>query len=158
MTVYQFAAKAIDGQEISMQQYEGKVLLIVNTASRCGFTPQYKELQELYDLYQNEGLSILGFPCNQFMNQEPGNEAEIQTFCEVNYKITFPMFAKVDVKGPDAHPLFIYLSEKAPGLLGSKNIKWNFTKFLIDAKGEVVNRYSPSTKPKEIEADIKKLL
>lgn len=158
MTVYQFVAKAIDGQEISLQQYEGKVLLIVNTASRCGFTPQYEELQELYDLYKNEGFSILGFPCNQFMNQEPGNEAEIQSFCELNYKITFPMFAKVDVKGPNADPLYIYLSEKAPGLLGSKNIKWNFTKFLIDAKGEVVNRYAPSTKPKEIEDDIKKLL
>jgi glutathione peroxidase len=158
MTVYQFVAKAIDGQEISLQQYEGKVLLIVNTASRCGFTPQYEELQELYDLYKNEGFSILGFPCNQFMNQEPGNEAEIQSFCELNYKITFPMFAKVDVKGPNADPLYIYLSEKAPGLLGSKNIKWNFTKFLVNAKGEVVNRYAPSTKPKEIEDDIKKLL
>jgi glutathione peroxidase len=158
MTVYQFVAKAIDGQEMSLQQYAGKVLLIVNTASKCGFTPQYEELQELYDLYKNEGFSILGFPCNQFMNQEPGNDGEIQSFCELNYKITFPMFAKVDVKGPNAHPLFIYLSEKAPGLLGSKNIKWNFTKFLIDAKGEVVNRYAPSTKPKEIENDIKKLL
>jgi glutathione peroxidase len=158
MSVYQFVAKSIGGQEISLGQYEGKVLLIVNTASKCGFTPQYEELQELYDLFNNQGFTVLGFPCNQFMNQEPGSEEEIKSFCEINYKITFPMFAKVDVKGPSAHPLFVYLTEKAPGLLGSKNIKWNFTKFLVDSKGAVIKRYAPSTKPKEIIDDLKKIL
>jgi glutathione peroxidase len=158
MSVYEFRATAISGEKISLQQYEGKVMLIVNTASKCGFTPQYEELQELYELFGNKGFVVLGFPCNQFMSQEPGNEDEIKSFCETNYNITFPMFAKVDVKGPNAHPLFAYLTEKAPGLLGSKNIKWNFTKFLINSKGEVVNRYAPSTKPKEIIDDIKNLL
>lgn len=158
MSVYQFRATTIDGEKISMQQYEGKILLIVNTASKCGFTPQYEELQELYELIGKEEFVVLGFPCNQFMSQEPGDETEIKSFCEINYHVTFPMFSKVDVKGKSAHPLFAYLTNEAPGLLGSKAIKWNFTKFLIDSKGEVVNRYAPNTKPNDILDDIKKLL
>jgi glutathione peroxidase len=158
MTVYQFDAKKITGETISLNEFNGKVLLIVNTASKCGFTPQYKELQQLYEKYHEKGFEVLGFPCNQFMNQEPGDESEIQFFCEVNYGVTFPMFAKVDVKGKNAHPLFVYLTENAPGLMGTKGIKWNFTKFLIDRTGHVVSRYAPSTNPSEIAGDIENLL
>jgi glutathione peroxidase len=153
MSIYQFTVKTIDGEEISLKQYEGKVLLIVNTASKCGFTPQYKELQQIYEQYKDQGLVVLGFPCNQFMNQESGNENEIKSFCELNYGVTFPMFAKVDVNGVYAHPLFVYLRKQTPGILGLNTVKWNFTKFLVDPKGNVVKRYSPTTKPKDIVDD-----
>lgn len=158
MTIYQFNAKSINGQEISLKQYEGKVLLIVNTASKCGFTPQFKELQELYESFKEKGLEILGFPCNQFMNQDPGSEEEIKSFCELNYGVTFPMFAKVDVNGVYTHPLFRYLREQTPGLLGINTVKWNFTKFLVDTKGNVIKRFAPTTKPSEILKDIETLL
>lgn len=158
MSIYSFEVKKIDGTTVNLDEYNGKVLLIVNTASKCGFTPQYKELQELYEKYHEQGLEILGFPCNQFMNQEPGTENEIQSLCQLNYGVTFPMFAKVNVKGKDAHPLFTYLTEQAPGMLGMKAVKWNFTKFLVDRNGNVVDRFAPSTNPKELEKDIEKLL
>jgi len=158
MSVYSFSAKTISGKEVSMEEYNGKVLMIVNTASKCGFTPQYQELQELYEKYKDRGFSVLGFPCNQFMNQEPGTEEEIESFCQVNYGVTFPMFKKVDVNGKDAHPLFVYLTENAPGLLGVKAVKWNFTKFLVDANGNVIKRFAPATKPKDIIPDIEALL
>ncbi|WP_223593358.1 glutathione peroxidase [Neobacillus bataviensis] len=158
MTIYQFSAKTIDGQEISLKQFEGKVVLIVNTASKCGFTPQFKELQSLYEIYKDKELEILGFPCNQFMNQDPGTEEEIKSFCELNYGVTFPMFAKVDVNGVYTHPLFRYIREQTPGLLGINTIKWNFTKFLVDSNGKVVKRFAPQTKPSEIAKDIETLL
>lgn len=157
-SVYDFEVKKIDGEVISLNQYKGNVLLIVNTASKCGFTPQYDDLQSLYQNYKDQGFTVLGFPCNQFLGQEPGDELEIDSFCRLNYGVTFPMFAKVDVKGKDAHPLFTYLTENAPGMMGSKAIKWNFTKFLIDREGSVVKRFAPQTKPFEIERDIKELL
>ena len=157
MSVYRFSARTITGEEKSLSDYEGRVLLIVNTASRCGFTPQYRELQELYETYRDRGLEILAFPCNQFANQEPGSEEEIQKFCETQYNVTFPLFSKVKVKGPDAHPLFKYLTESAPGMLG-KEIKWNFTKFLVNRRGEVVKRYAPQTSPRRIAKDIEDLL
>jgi glutathione peroxidase len=157
MGIYDFKAISIDGQEVSLKDYEGKVLLIVNTASKCGFTPQYKELESLYQKLGNDNFEILGFPCNQFGNQEPGTGSEIKNFCEINYGVTFPLFEKVDVNGPDAHPLFKYLCEEKKGILGSA-IKWNFTKFLIDSKGNVVNRFAPTVSPSKIESDIKKLI
>ncbi|HEY4553697.1 MAG TPA: glutathione peroxidase [Bacillaceae bacterium] len=157
MSIYQFSVRTIDGQTKQLSDYRGKVLLIVNTASKCGFTPQYKGLQELYEKYQNEGFVILGFPSNQFMNQEPGTEEEIQSFCELNYGVTFPLFAKVDVKGKNAHPLFNYLTGEIKGFL-TGGIKWNFTKFLVDQNGKVVNRYAPAADPKEIEGDIRQIL
>lgn len=158
MTVYQFEAKKINGETISLSEYKGEVLLIVNTASNCGFTPQYKELQELYEQYKEKGFTVLGFPCNQFMNQEPGTESDIQSFCEMNFGVTFPLFSKVDVNGKNAHPLFQYLTEEAPGVLGMKAVKWNFTKFLVNRSGEVVERYAPNTNPIEISEDIEKLI
>jgi glutathione peroxidase len=158
MSIYDFTVKTIRGEEKSMADYKGKVLLIVNTASKCGFTPQYKELQELYDEYKDKGFEVLGFPCNQFGHQEPGSESEIESFCQLNYGVTFPMFAKVDVNGANAHPLFVYLTEKAPGILGTKAIKWNFTKFLVDKNGNVVGRFAPQTKPSELKQEIEKLL
>lgn len=158
MNVYQFKAKTIKGKEVSLEEFSGKVLLIVNTASECGFTPQYAELQEIYNQYQDKGFSVLGFPCNQFGRQEPGNEEQIAEFCSLHYGVGFPMFAKVDVNGDHAHPLFKYLSEEAPGILGSKVIKWNFTKFLVDQNGKVIDRYAPTTNPKEIVNDIESLL
>lgn len=158
MSIYDLHVKTIGGDEQSMDIYRGKVLVIVNTASKCGFTPQYKALQELYERYQLEGLEILGFPCNQFMSQEPGTEEDIKSFCELNYGVSFPMFAKVDVNGPKAHPLFTHLTNEAPGLLGSKAVKWNFTKFLVDRNGKAVERFSPNTDPKEMEETIQKLL
>ncbi|WP_419881138.1 glutathione peroxidase [Peribacillus sp. B-H-3] len=158
MSIYEFEAEKINGEQLSMKEYEGKVLLIVNTASKCGFTPQYGELEELYKRHGDDRFSVLGFPCNQFLAQEPGDNLEIDSFCRLNYGVTFPMFSKVDVNGKNAHPLFKYLTDHAPGVMGSKAIKWNFTKFLIDSDGTIVKRYSPSTKPMEIENDIQKLL
>ncbi|MGM9987450.1 MAG: glutathione peroxidase [Bacillaceae bacterium] len=158
MSIYDITVKTIKGEEISLSQYKGKVILIVNTASKCGLTPQFKELQDLYTTYKDKNFVILGFPCNQFMNQDPGTEKEIEQFCSLNYGVTFPMFAKIDVNGEHAHPLYQYLTSQAPGFLGSKAIKWNFTKFLIDRNGKVIHRYSPQTKPAEIEKDIIALL
>jgi glutathione peroxidase len=158
MTVYDFSARRLDGHEESLSAYRGQVLLIVNTASQCGFTPQYAGLEALYQDLHDRGLTVLGFPCNQFGAQEPGSEAQIGAFCEKNYGVSFPMFAKVDVNGAGAHPLFKYLKDAKPGLLGTENIKWNFTKFLIDRNGEPVARYAPQTKPEELAAPIRKLL
>ncbi|MED3980356.1 glutathione peroxidase [Priestia megaterium] len=158
MSVYEYSAKTIKDEDVSLSNYHGDVLLIVNTASKCGFTPQYKDLQALYEEEKENGLTVLGFPCNQFGGQEPGSSNDIEQFCELNYGVSFPMFAKVDVKGEHAHPLFTYLTEQAPGLLGSKGIKWNFTKFLVNRQGEVVKRYAPQTAPKDIQKDIKELL
>ncbi|WP_305839323.1 glutathione peroxidase [Photobacterium leiognathi] len=155
--IFDFEVKNITGDMLSLEKYQGKVLLIVNTASECGFTPQYESLQALFDKYKDQGLVILGFPCNQFGGQEPGTEAEIAQSCLVNYGVTFPMFSKVDVKGSQADPLFAYLVKTLPGVLGA-NIKWNFTKFLIAPDGTPVKRYAPTTKPMDIEADIVKLL
>lgn len=157
MTIYDFKVRKADGAEVSLADYKGKVLLIVNTATGCGFTPQYKGLQELYDKYAGQGFEVLDFPCNQFGNQAPGTDAEIGQFCEMRYKTTFPRFAKVDVNGPQAEPLFTYLKRCKGSLLGSK-IKWNFTKFLVARTGEVVARYGSTTKPEKIENDIQKLL
>ncbi|KML05843.1 glutathione peroxidase [Rossellomorea marisflavi] len=156
-SLYDMTVKKSDGSDVALEEYEGKVMLIVNTASKCGFTPQFKELQGLYEEYKEQGLVVLGFPCDQFMNQEFDNQDEILEFCQVNYGVSFPMFAKVDVKGKDAHPLFKYLTKEKKGLLLS-DIKWNFTKFLISKDGEVYDRYSPQTNPRKIEDDIVKLL
>ncbi|WP_241475517.1 glutathione peroxidase [Priestia flexa] len=158
MSVYKYSAKTIKGEQVSLSQYEDKVLVIVNTASKCGFTPQYKELQALYEEMKNQGVEILGFPCNQFGGQEPGSAGDIEQFCELNYGVSFPMFDKVDVKGEHAHPLFTYLAEEAPGVFGSKTIKWNFTKFLVNRQGEVIKRYAPQTSPKDIKKDIEELI
>ncbi|TXF96148.1 glutathione peroxidase [Massilia arenae] len=158
MTAYEFNATALDGQPVDLASYRGKALLIVNTASACGFTPQYQGLEELQRRYADQGLVVLGFPCNQFGHQEPGSEAEIGAFCEKNYGVTFPMFAKIDVNGDDAHPLFRFLKGEAPGVLGTEAIKWNFTKFLVNRDGAVVKRYAPATKPEELKDDIEKLL
>ncbi|MEW5879209.1 MAG: glutathione peroxidase [Pseudomonadota bacterium] len=157
-TVYDFSAKTLDGKPKKLADFKGKVLLIVNTASRCGFTPQYKGLEALYRRFAKRGFVVLGFPCNQFGAQEPGSESEIAEFCETNYGVTFPLFAKVDVNGENAHPLFKYLTSAKPGLLGSEAIKWNFTKFLIGRDGKVIARYAPTTKPEDIAADIEKAL
>ncbi len=157
-SLYDFTAKAIDGTEVSLTAYRGQVTLVVNTTSKCGFTPQFKGLEALYASYKERGFSVLGFPCNQFMHQDPGSDAEISSFCEMNYGVTFPMFAKIDVNGEAAHPLFKYLASEAPGLLGSKAIKWNFTKFLVDRQGQVLRRYAPTTEPSQIASDIEALL
>ncbi|RIU88590.1 glutathione peroxidase [Oceanobacillus picturae] len=157
MSVYEFKAETINGKEISLSEYEGKVLLIVNTASKCGFTSQLEGLQKLYDTYNQQGLEILGFPCNQFNSQDPGSNEEIAEFCQLNYGVTFPMFSKVDVKGKNAHPLFNYLTEEAKGLL-TKQIKWNFTKFLVGKDGQVIDRFAPQTKPEELEKAIQDAL
>jgi glutathione peroxidase len=156
--IYGFEAKAIDGQPVSIGDWRDQVLLIVNTASKCGFTPQYEGLEALQQQYGARGFSVLGFPCNQFGAQEPGDETEIANFCKLTYDVDFPMFAKVDVNGDNAHPLFKALKKAAPGLLGSEGIKWNFTKFLIDRRGEVVERFAPTTKPEAIAGEIEKLL
>ncbi len=158
MTVYDYTATTLAGEEAGLENWRGRVLVIVNTASECGFTPQYAGLETLYRKLEPDGLTVLGFPCNQFGGQEPGNEAEIGAFCHKNYGVTFPMFAKVDVKGPSAHPLFQYLTQAKKGFLGTEAIKWNFTKFLIGRHGEPVARYAPQTKPEELEAPIRKLL
>ncbi|WP_070106837.1 glutathione peroxidase [Burkholderia plantarii] len=157
-TLYSFSANALGGSEVSLDAYRGQVLLIVNTASECGFTPQYAGLQQLHERFGARGLAVLGFPCNQFGGQEPGDAAQIGAFCEQRFGVTFPLFEKIDVKGEHAHPLFRYLTDEAPGLLGTKMIKWNFTKFLVDRSGDVVKRYAPQTKPDEIAEDIEKLL
>ena len=156
-TVYDYTVKKTNGNEHSLQDYEGKLLIIVNTASKCGLTNQFQELQELYDKYKDQGLEILGFPCGQFNNQEFDNIEETTEFCQLNYGVSFPVFAKIDVNGDNTDPLFAYLKEQKKGLL-SKNIKWNFTKFLVDRNGQVVERYAPTTEPERIEDDLKKLL
>jgi glutathione peroxidase len=158
MSVYDFTAKRLDGRDESLAAYRGKVLLIVNTASACGFTPQYAGLEALHEKLGPEGFTVLGFPCNQFGAQEPGSEAEIGAFCQKNYGVTFPMFAKIAVNGESAHPLYKYLKDARPGLLGTEAIKWNFTKFLVGKDGEPVARYAPNTKPEDLEAPIKKIL
>lgn len=157
-TLHDFHADALDGAPIDLAQYRGKVLLIVNTASKCGFTPQYKGLEEVYQQFREQGVEVLGFPCNQFGAQEPGAADEIGAFCEKNYGVSFPLFAKIDVNGDAAHPLFKYLKQAAPGVLGTEAIKWNFTKFLVKKDGTVFNRYASMTAPKDIAADIEKLL
>ncbi len=153
-TVYDFSARDIEGAERSLGEFRGKVLLIVNVASECGFTPQYAGLEALQRNYAARGFAVLGFPCNQFGSQEPGGEGEIRQFCESRFGVTFPLFAKIDVNGPDTHPVYAYLKAAEPGLLGSAGIKWNFTKFLVAKDGRVVKRYAPTTKPDAIEADI----
>ena len=157
MKIYEFKVRNAKGVEVPMTNFEGKVLLIVNTATGCGFTPQYEGLQNLYDKYKDKGLEILDFPCNQFGHQAPGTEDEIQEFCSLKYHTTFPLFAKIDVNGKDAEPLFTYLKASKGGFLGD-DIKWNFTKFLVSRDGTVVDRYAPMTKPEQIEGDILKLL
>jgi len=181
MNIYDFKIRSINGKEVSLTDYKGKVLLIVNTASKCGFTPQYEELQELYQTYQQQGLEILGFPSNQFAGQEPGSNSEVQNFCQINYGVKFPLFEKMDIRGENAHPLFKYLTEtmpfkgfdinhpiaeklqgvlqeKFPDFLKGNDIKWNFTKFLIDREGNVAARYEPTTAPLSMKAEIEKLL
>jgi glutathione peroxidase len=157
-SIYSFSARTLGGEEVSLEQYRGKVLLIVNTASECGFTPQYAGLQKLYETYAGRDFVVLGFPCNQFGKQEPGDATQIGSFCEKNYGVRFPMFEKIDVNGANAHPLYRYLTGEAPGLLGLEGIKWNFTKFLVGRDGAVVKRYAPVTKPDTITGDIEKLL
>lgn len=157
-TLFDITANSLDGQPVKLGQYQGKVLLIVNTASKCGFTPQYQGLEAVYRQFKQRGVEVLGFPCNQFGAQEPGAAEEIGAFCEKNYGVSFPLFAKIDVNGEHAHPLFQKLKKDAPGILGTEGIKWNFTKFLIRKDGTVYNRYAPATKPEELIADIEKLL
>ena len=158
MSVYDFSALDIQGKERNLAEFKGKVLLIVNTASKCGLTPQYEGLEALYKSHQPQGLEILGFPCNQFAQQEKGSDSEIAGFCLKNYGVSFPMFSKIDVNGEQAHPLYKYLKKEAKGILGTQKIKWNFTKFLVDQNGKVVRRYAPTVKPQAIEGDIKSLL
>ena len=154
----QIPCTTIDNRESSLAELDGRAYLVVNTASKCGFTPQYEGLEALWQDYQAKGLRVAGFPCNQFGAQEPGDEGQISEFCELNYGVSFPLFKKVDVNGDQAHPLFVQLKSQAPGLLGSKGIKWNFTKFLVDGQGKVVKRYAPTTKPEDLRADIEALL
>lgn len=157
-SIYDFSATSIEGNPIALENFRGKVLLIVNTASQCGFTPQYQGLQALQNQFADLGFSVLGFPCNQFGAQEPGSATEIRSFCEARFGVTFPLFEKIDVNGSNAHPLYQYLTKAAPGILGTEGIKWNFTKFLVDRNGNVVKRYPPTSKPEDIEKDIQKLL
>lgn len=158
MSIYDFEVKTIEGKTTNLSSYKDHPMLIVNVASECGFTPQYEGLENLYQKYKKQGLTILGFPCNQFGGQEPGSEQEIKNFCETRFHVTFPMFSKIDVNGPSTHPLYEYMKSEVKGLLGSEGIKWNFTKFLIDKNGKVIQRFAPQTKPSEIEPDIEKLL
>ena len=155
--IYQFEAESLDGKNKSFADYEGKVLLIVNTASKCGFTPQFSGLEKLYQKYKDQGFEVLGFPCNQFGGQDPASNEQIGEFCQKNYGVSFPMFAKVDVKGPEAHILFRYLTNNSKGILGN-GIKWNFTKFLIGKDGKVLNRFAPTTKPEELESEVEAAL
>ncbi|MDD2739876.1 MAG: glutathione peroxidase [Methylomonas lenta] len=157
-SIYAFTANGIDGKPIALEDFKGQVLLIVNTASRCGFTPQYQGLEKLYQAFKEQGFAVLGFPCNQFGQQEPGKSQEIAEFCEVNYGVSFPLFEKVDVNGKHAHPLFQYLKTEAPGVLGTKTIKWNFTKFLVGRDGKVIKRYPSMTSPASIRNDIERFL
>ena len=158
MTVYDFKARTIDGEEVSLSHYRGKVLLIVNVASRCGFTPQYRGLEELYERFGKSGFEVLGFPCNQFGKQEPGTDSDIRGFCDLQYGVRFPLFSKIDVNGSGTHPLYEFLKKSKPGFLGTKRIKWNFTKFLIDRNGKPLKRYSPQTTPDKIEKDLQAAL
>jgi len=157
-SVYDFTANSLDGKPVSLRDYTGKVLLIVNTASKCGFTPQYEGLEALYQQYRERGLAVLGFPCNQFGAQEPGSADEIGSFCQKNYGVSFPMFEKIDVNGDGAHPLYRWLKSSAKGLLGSEAIKWNFTKFLVDRQGRVIDRFAPTTKPEDLKSNVEALL
>ncbi len=157
-TVYDFTVDDISGKPVKLDRYKGKVLLVVNTASKCGFTPQYKGLESLYRKYRDQGLEVLGFPCNQFGAQEPGSEQEIATFCETNFDVTFPMFAKIDVNGDTTAPLYRYLNHEKHGLIGTEAIKWNFTKFLVDRAGKVVARYAPNDTPEALEPDVARAL
>ena len=156
--IYQIDVTDIRGRQRSLTEFQGKVLLIVNTASKCGFTPQYQELEELYKTLQPKGLEILGFPCNQFGHQEPGSDSDISQFCQLNYGVSFPMFAKIDVNGANTHPLYKLLKKDAKGVLGSQGIKWNFTKFLVDKQGKVLERFAPTTKPLQLKQQIEQLL
>lgn len=156
--VYEFKVKKADGTELSLKEFEGKVLLVVNVASQCGFTPQYTGLQALYDQYHSRGLEIIGFPCNQFGGQEPGSDSEIQSFCSLNFGVTFPVMAKIEVNGPNAIPLFQYLKKEAKGILGTESIKWNFTKFLVSKEGKVVARFAPNDTPQALTSEIEKYL
>ncbi|GGH31759.1 glutathione peroxidase [Paenibacillus segetis] len=158
MTLYDIEVKTIKGDIQTLESYRGQVLLIVNTATKCGFAPQFKGLQELYDTYKDQGFAVLGFPCGQFANQEPGTNEEVAAACELNFGVNFPLFAKVDVKGKDAHPLFQWLTDKAPGMFGTKSIKWNFTKFLVNQQGQVVKRFAPKDTPAQIASHISDLL
>ncbi len=158
MSVYDYSAKTLDGQDVSLADYRGQVLLIVNTASKCGFTPQYEGLEALYKAYKDRGLTVLAFPCNQFGAQEPGNAEEIASFCSLTYDVTFPVMSKIDVNGEGAHPLYKFLKKEQKGLLGTEAIKWNFTKFLIGKDGEVVERFAPTTKPEDLKVAVEALL
>jgi glutathione peroxidase len=158
MSIYDIAVRTIEGRETTLREFAGKALLIVNVASKCGYTPQYTGLEALWQKYRNRGLVILGFPCDQFGNQEPGADAEIATFCKTTYDVTFPLFSKIEVNGDGAHPLYRHLKHAAPGLLGSEAIKWNFTKFLVDARGDVVKRYGSRDEPAALAADIESVL
>ncbi len=157
-SIYDFEAKQIDGKTVPLKKFEGKVLLVVNTASACGFTPQFGGLEELHKQFGKDGLVVLGFPCNQFGSQDPGENSEIAQFCQVNYGVSFPMMAKIDVNGPAADPLYQWLTREAPGLLGSTGIKWNFTKFLVGKDGQVIKRYSPQDEPKKLAKDVQAAL
>jgi glutathione peroxidase len=157
-TIADFKAKLPSGEEISLADKQGKVLLVVNTASKCGLTPQYEGLEALWRKYKDQGLEVIGFPCNQFMGQEPGTAEEIASFCSLTYDVTFPLMAKIDVNGPTTAPLYKWLKDQAPGMMGSKSVKWNFTKFLLDREGKVVRRYAPTDKPEDLAKDIEKLL
>jgi glutathione peroxidase len=157
-SIYDFSAEALNGKVTPLQDFSGQVLLFVNTASKCGFTPQYEGLESLFRKYKERGFTVLGFPCNQFGAQEPGDSSEIAQFCSRTYDVTFPMFAKIDVNGPQAHPIYGYLRTKAKGLLGSEAIKWNFTKFLVDRNGDVIARFAPTAAPRDLEPEIEKLL
>ena len=155
--IYDFNVVDINGNEVSLSQYKGKVLLVVNTASNCGFTPQYEELEALYRDLASKGLVVLGFPCNQFGKQEPGDDKQVQEFCELNFGVSFPMFSKVEVNGENSSPLYQYLKKQAPGVLGTKTIKWNFTKFLVDGKGQVIGRFAPNVSPLKLKNNISQL-
>jgi glutathione peroxidase len=157
MNIYDITVKTIDGMTVTLEKYRNQVLLVVNVASKCGFTGQYAGLEELYRRYRHQGFTILGFPCDQFAHQEPGSEAEIQSFCSLTYDVTFPLFSKIEVNGSETHPLYTYLKQAQPGLFGSEAIKWNFTKFLVNREGQVRKRYAPTDTPEKIEGDLREL-